>query len=105
MWRGAFAQSILLSLILLPIPRAHALDDTAIVTDQPQFYDGPRGTEPDFQNVIRMDAIWQNHDPSDPKRWRIWTSYETETLGRRDTSLDLNEAWLRIPLGDPDSGP
>lgn len=63
---------------------------------EPHSYQGTRGDEVSTQAIGLIKQNLSQHDSSTP--WKVDFHFEGETLGRRDVSLDLDRAWIDLPL-------
>lgn len=76
---------------------ALAVDSQTTLLFEPHHYQGERGTEVSTQ-AIGLIKTRLGSSPSIATPWNIDFHFEGETLGRRDVSLDLDRAWIDLPL-------
>jgi hypothetical protein len=67
-------------------------DGTTQVRLEPHGYLGPRGDEPNQQVVYQLVQDWER------KKWKISLGLSGEFYGRRDTSIDIPEAWYSVSV-------
>jgi hypothetical protein len=86
----------MLSLALVPASAAAAWSQPAArIVNEPQAFSGTLGDNPQFQDDFTLNLAWKS--PSKSKRpYEIRLHYQTETLGRQDSSFDLDRAWIRL---------
>lgn len=68
----------------------------------PHAYAGPRGGEPRQQLVAQTVQRFSSPDPRRP--WEVSVHLEGETMGRRDLSLDVDRAWIFLPVSEEGAG-
>jgi hypothetical protein len=106
MWRWAW-----LGLLLATAPAFAEIGDilerdrsASHVRIGPNIYTGSRGTEPNEQLVALLQQYWSNDSKRTP--WEVKLHLEVECQGARDVSVDVDRAWLAIPVGgEPHSAP
>lgn len=81
---------------------AHKTDAT--IRLEPHTYSGVRGNEPGNQMLIFGNLNW--HKPQEETRypWQVKLHGDFETLGRKDNSVDIDRAWIQIPVSQ-EAGP
>jgi hypothetical protein len=66
---------------------------------EPHRYFGKRGNEPAQQLIIQGKLDWFDAQTDYP--WRLTLHGDFETLGRKDNSVDIDRAWIEVPLSGP----
>lgn len=90
--------SLLLALALVPSLAAQAAKKEAHIRADPHHYSAPRGNDPMNQMVIQSRWDWERDEGKYPAKISLHGDFEM--MGRKDNSIDLDRAWIQIPVGE-----
>lgn len=93
---------IALVVLIVSLPGFAQSSTQAEIRVDPHQYLGGRGSEPMSQLAIQGKLDWSNL--SSPYPWKIQLHGDFESMGRKDNSIDIDRAWVEIPL-EKESGP